>query len=448
MRRKLKKIKKTFGYKILLGFLVFLGIAILAALLMLTPVGNSIIKTVIESKMEKYVPGAEITYLDYGINNFSLAAKKGHNVVKVYGALFPLSAMFEGNIENLSELTPDYRGKMNLSGKLYTRNRNLVIDGMSFFANGYMNFKTELNNGVSLEAKGSDFDLKRLLYMAKIDYPWVEGKTDVTVNKRFNAPYKIKFQTTGEYRNKLDTTFKAVTTVNMKNRRDLKFTSDIDAGIGNILLNGYVTPQKWGYKFHVRELNLSKMKPVLLYPFKSTTDIEGVFDSSNGVLKFRGENFEGFEDSKIELTFKLNARKFFEYTGIDGLFKGDVSGTLKIKDSSGTFDIVSNNTQFLSTSFIKRLYRVTGIDLAHENIGKVFFKGYFNKRETVFDMLSTNQNISLSVKGGEFIYPDKFDIVLYLRKNNDVFKILITNSAIKVLEKRDFRDKNNEILVF
>jgi len=413
----------------------------------LTPIGSSVLKKVIESKIDKYIPGAEITYLDYGVNNFSLTAKKGHNIIKAYGANFPLNAMFEGNVENLSELSPYCQGKMNLSGKFYFDRDNFVVEGISFFANGYMNFKVKLNDNVSLQAKGSDFDLRKLLYIIKINYPWVDGKTDLQIDRKEKL-FNILFKTAGEYKHKIDTNFQAVTNVEMKHKNSLKFVSDIDSDIGKIVLNGKVNNDKWGYTFKATDINLIKLKPLLLYPFKETANIEGVYESSNDVLKFKGKNFEGFADSKIEITFKMNGDKFFKYLGILDLLKGKISGTIKINDKFGTFDIVSNDTSFLKNQFTKRLYHLIGIDLSKENTGKVFFKGYFDQNRVIFDMLSTNQNISLSVKKGKFVYPDKCNLVLYLRKNNNVFKILIKNETIKILEKRNFRERNNKILVF
>ncbi|ACM92697.1 hypothetical protein NAMH_1701 [Nautilia profundicola AmH] len=444
-----KKIyKKTLGYKLFLGFLIGIGVVILAVLLMLTPIGSGILKKVIESKIDRYIPGAEITYLDYGVNNFSLAAQKGHNIIKVYGAIFPLNAMFEGNVENLSELSPYYQGKMNLSGKIYIDRDDFVIEGMSFFANGYMNFKVKLNDDVSIHAKGSDFDLKKLLYILKIDYPWVEGKTDIQVNKEKNSLFNVEFKTIGEYKNRLDTEFKAITNVKMKNKKDLTFESNINADIGNIALNGQVQKDKWNYRFNAQNIDLLKLKPILLYPFHTYTNFTGVYESSNDVLKFKGKNFRGFADSRIEMTFKMDGKEFFDYIGVMQLLNGVISGTIKINEKFGTFDIVSNDTKFIKNSFTNKIRYLTGIDLSKENTGKVFFKGHFDKNQTVFDMLSTNQNISLSVKKGKFTYPDKYEIVLYLRKGNNVFKLLLKNGNIRVLEKRDFRERDNKILVF
>ncbi|GAB6074844.1 hypothetical protein [Nautilia lithotrophica] len=445
----LKKLyKKTLGYKLFLGFLIGIGAVILLILLMLTPIGSGVLKKVIESKIDRYIPGAEITYLDYGVNNFSLAAKKGHNIVKVYGAIFPLNAMFEGNIENLSELSPYYQGKMNLSGKIFIDRDDFVIEGMSFFANGYMNFKVKLNDKVSLQAKGSDFDLKRLLYILKINYHWVEGKTDIQIDKEKNSLFNVVFKTDGEYKKRVNTKFKAITNIKMKHKDNLNFDSEINSEIGIISLNGEVHNEKWGYKFKATNIDLLKLKPILLYPFKEITYFTGAYESSNDVLKFKGKNFEGFADSKIELTFKMNGKEFFKYLGILNILDGKISGTIKINDKFGTFDIVSNDTKFSKNNFTNRLKYLIGIDLSKENTGKVFFKGHFDKDRVIFDMLSTNQNISLSVKKGKFIYPDKYDIVLYLRKDNNVFKILLKNGIIKVLEKRDFRERDNKILVF
>jgi len=443
-----KLYKKTLGHKIFLGFIIGVIVVVCTVLLMLTPIGGGVIKKFIEMKIDKYIPGAEVTYLDYGVNNFSLALKKGHNIIKIYGEMFPLNAMYEGNIENLSEFSPYYQGKVALSGKLYTNKDKIIVEGMSFFANGYMNFKVALDDSVALDARGSDFDLPKILYMVKINYPWVDGKTDLFISKQKDGIFHIVAKTSGEYKRTLATGFKAVTEINMKHRNNLRFSSKISSGIGYFSISGISDDNRWKYSFTAEKIKLSKLKPVLLYPLHNTVDFQGSYDSSNDVLKFKGNGFEGFYDTKIELTFKMDARRFFSYIGMLQLLNGEISGTVKINDKFGTFDIVSNNTQFLNNWLIKRVYYLTGVDLSKEKTGKVFFKGYFDKNQAVFDMLSTNQNISISVKKGKFIYPDKYDMVIYLRKGNNVFKMLLKNGKIKMLEKRDFRERDNKILVF
>ena len=442
--------ENRWGYRFILGLLISIGAVILIVLLMLTPLGSGLLKKVIESEINGYIPGAEVTYLDYGINNFSLVVKKGHNEIKVYGAVFPLNAMFEGNIENLSEISHDYRGQMSVSGKIFTDKDGFIMDGMSFFADGYMNFKVKLNDNKieSLKAKGSDFDIKRLLYIVKINYPWVEGKTDIQINKKKDSLFNVLLRTDGIYTKKIKTGFKAVTNIKMKHKNNLIFDSEVNSKIGIIDLKGGLHNTKWEYKFKATNVDLLKLKPVLLYPFQKMVNLTGAYESPNDILKFKNKDFEGFENTKIELTFKMNSNEFFKYVGTSNIFKGKMSGTVKIDDKLGNFNIVSDDTKFYKNGFTERLKYLTGIDLSKEEIGKIFFKGYFDKNRVVFDMLSTNQNISLSIKKGKFVYPDKYHIVLYLRKANNIYKILLTNGTVKVLEKRNFRKTNNKILVF
>jgi len=440
--------KRKWWYKLLLVFLVGLGTLLLAGLLMLTPIGSGVIKKVIESKIDKYIPDAQITYLDYGVNTFSIVVKKGHNVLKIYGEMFPLSAMFEGTVEDLSEFSPNYRGKMNLSGKIYTDRENFVIDGMSFFANGYLNFVAKLDDCVSLHAKGSDFDIQQLLYMLKFNYPYIKGKTDIKIDKNSHEKFITIFKSSGEYSNKVKTDFKAITTVSMFHKDRFDFQSVIESGVGTIDLDGRYDNGSFNYKFHTYDLQLAKMKPVLLYPFNGKISLSGSYDSTNGVMKFKSKSFSGFYDEKIELTFNMDSEHFFNYIGIEKFLSGNISGTVRINDKTGTFDVVSNDSKFLNIPFIRKIRNITGIDLSREKTGKVFFKGYFDSKKTVFDMLSTNNHLSISIKKGAFVYPHTYRYMLYIRKDNRVYKISVNNGRLKVLERRDFRSTDNKVLVF
>jgi hypothetical protein len=441
-----KSYKKKLKSRLLLGFLAGTGLILLFVLFMVTPVGNVVLKKLIEIKIDRYIPGAKITYLDCGVDNFSMIAVKGHNTVKLYGALFPFNAMFEGNVENLGEFFPELRGKMNLSGKMYRNKKGFVIDGMSFFANGYMNFKVTVDDKTDFEADGSGFELKKILYMFKVNYPWVKGQTDIRISGH-NSVYKFLFNTSGEYDRRIKTDFKAVTDVTVKNGTE-EFSSKIKSGIGKISLNGNVSKGSWKFKFKVSDLDLSRLQPVLLYPFKEKTDMCGVYDSSEGMLKFRGNDFEGIAYPGIELTFNMNDGQFFEYIGLRQILEGNMSGTVKIYNNSGTFDIVGNNTRFIKTGLIKKIYSLTGVDLSKENTGKVFLKGMFDKNQTVFDMLSNNQNISISIKNGKFVYPNRCHIIVYLRKNGSMFKLLLDKDRVKILKKRNLKETDNKILVF
>ncbi len=442
-----RKYKKTVS-KVVLAVLVVLAFIILSGLIMLTPLGSSIIKSVLESKIDRYIPGVEVTYLDYGVNNFSVAAKKGHNTLKIYGVLFPLNAMYEGDIANVSELTPYFQGRMNLSGKVYIDRNEFAVEGMSFFANGYMNFKTYLNNdNIRLKAEGSEFDLQKLLYMLKIKYPSVSGKTDMSVEKS-KGVYTGEFKTAAHYNGRIKTDFTAFTVAKMKCMDNVAFNSQIKSGIGKIFIKGMLNTENWKYEFDAPDINISKLKPLLLYPFKGVVQLKGSYDSSNDIIKFKGRNFTGFYDSRLEANFNMDAKQFFEFMGVEQFLNGNISGTVKINDKSGTFDVVSGGTLFINSGFVRKIYYLTGVNLSKEEMGKVFFKGFFDAKKIVFDLLSTNQNVSISVKKGVFEYPDQYNVILYIRKNNDIYKLKITDKGIKLLEKREFRKQNNKILIF
>lgn len=440
--------KRKLKYKIVLG----LGITVLLILVgggvLLTPLGNGIIKKIIEDKIDKFIPGAEVPYLDYGINNFSLVVKKNSNIVKIYGTYFPINAMFDGNFEKIEEITSDLRGKMNVSGKIYKKQNIYHIDGVSFFAGGYLNFETFFQNGnYSFLGKGKEFELKRLLKMFYIDFPNIKGTTALNIRKE-NAFWNIDSEANGIFKRKINVKFNADSKIILKHKSDFVFKTTAKTDLGDFDLNGKVKHSSLECEFNISNLNLRKLKPLILFPLSGYVNIKGIYDSANNILKFKGKNFEGFVDESLEVTFKMNSKEFLKYLNITPVLKGNISGNVKIYDNKGEFDIVSDNSIFVKSRFVSEIYRLTGINLLNENKGKIFFKGNFNNDRVVFDMLCNDKGVSLNIKKGKYYYDGNYNFTVYLRNNNDIYKIFVHNNKYKILEKRILRDDDEKILVF
>jgi len=436
--------KKLFIFLLTLVVIVVAFVAFL-----LTPVGSNLLKEVLQSQINKYVPGVEVSYLDYGINNFKVILKKGNNELNVYGKMYPLKAVFDGKADDLSEISEYYRGKMKVSGKIYKENEEFVLNGKAFFAKSDMDFKLKLGkNYVDLHARGNNFDLKELMYMIKVDIPYVEGRSDIIINKSADSDFKIRFRSTGDYNGKIKTPFNALTKIIMKHRNDLEFESTVNTKITNINFKGKVLPQKVQYSFVTGKFDLKYLRPVIMYPFNITTKLEGSYDSSNDILKFQGDGFEGFKDKALVITFKLNDDKFFKYVNLPKLFDGEISGSIKISDGIGVFDMVNNNSAFVPNEFTQKIEKLTGVNLVNQHISKIFLKGYFNDKGMIYDMLCTNKKLFLSIKKGKFIYPNLYEMVLFLRNGNYVYKVLINNKEFKIIDKLLFKESNNKVLVF
>jgi len=439
--------KKFFKSKVNLVLTIVVGVIAVFLMLFLSPLGHKIAKNIIQSKVDKYLPNSKIVYLDYGINNFSLNIKYQKSILKIYGQMIPLNAMFETQIDNLSELLKDYRGSIGLNGKVYKEGRFLVFDGVASFAQSYLNFKAYLDKKLEkFNGSGSDFVISDIFYMTYINFPFIKGKTDIEVNKT-SSSFLITFNSHGFINKTIYTPFSAVTKVVMKSIKDLSYEVNLKTNLGHFFLKGKKVYNKWAYDFKTSDLDLKKLKPILLYPFATKIELLGSYESVDDIYKFKNRYLEGYKDGSIKISFKMPGNKFFEYLGIKEVFEGIVSGTISI-DKSGHFDAISNNSKFMPNFYTRKIKSLIGLDITKQQIGKIFLKGNFNKNRLTFDMLSSDKNITFSVKNGVLNYNGKFNFILYIREGNSVYKLKISNYSVKVLEKKDVKEVDEKVLVF
>ncbi len=442
--------KKIFKSKWSLFLTVIMGTIISVIVVLITPMGHNLVKNLIQLKVHKYLPNSKIVYLDYGINNFSLNIKYQKNILKIYGQMIPLNAMFESKIRNLQEILKDYRGKMNLNGKVYEEGGFLIFDGIASFAKSYLNFKVYLSDErlEKFNGSGNEFSIQDIFYMTYIDFPFIRGKTDMEINKTFSSPFLITFNSSGFINKKVSTDFSAITKIKMKNINDLDYEVNLKTDLGEFLLKGKKVYEKWAYDFKSDNLNLKKLKPVLLYPFAKKISLIGSYDSVDNIYKFKNEDFDGYKDGNIKISFKMSSNKFFEYLGFKRIFTGIVSGTLNISGNNGHFDIVSDNSVILSNFYTKKIKSLIGLDISGQKIGRVFMKGYFDNNHVNFDILSSDKNITFSVKNGIFDYKGRFDFILYIRQGSNVYKLRISNNKVDILEKKDVKEVDEKVMVF
>jgi hypothetical protein len=437
--------KRQKRIRILKAIAVFLLFICLLIGLSFTKIGNNLVKEILSSKINHYVNGVRITFLEYGINSFSINLKKDDNILKIYGELFPLNAMFEGNFDNISALTSEFRGKMQLNGRLYKAVNNYKADGTAYFASGNLNFKIGFKP-FDIVAQGDGFDIKKLLYMLKIRNDLVTGTTSLHIIRE-KSSYKIELNSAGNIPY-FDVAFKSFTKINAKNKRNFSFLSHITSDMGMADIEGYEKNGKLECDMEAKDVNLSYLKKFLIYPLKDLISFKGRYNSASGIFKFKSKDFEGFYDDHLEITFKLKSDKFFEYIGLKKLFDGIITGIVKINKTNGTFDLVSNNTKLLNNSILKKIYKLSGIDLNKENLSKVFFRGTFNNKYVSLDVLSTNDTISLNIKNGKYYYNGKYSFILFIRKNNNVYEFKISNGIVRLIKSSKFKQENNKVLVY
>lgn len=423
---------------------VFLFFLILISLFF-TRIGNNLVKQYLTDKIDKYAKGARVTFLDYGLNSFSLNIKQQENTFKLYGELFPLNAMFEGDLENISLLFPEYRGNMQLNGKIWKKDGIYNVKGTSYFAQGDLNFVLTLGK-FSIYASGEDFDISKLLYMLKINNSFIKGLTDLKINGTADT-YDIVLESKGEIPF-FNTEFKSFTKINAKNKNNFSFASHVVADMGTVDIKGYNSNKKCECSFKAKDVDLSYLKKFLIYPLHNKVNFDGRYNSLNGIFKFKSKNFEGFYDTHLELTFKMDSDKFFNYIGIKKFFKGIVTGIVKINKNRGYFDLVSDKSVLLKTTVIDKIRHLSGINLQKEKLSKIFFKGNFDNNGVVFDALSTNNIISVNIKQGKFNYNGNYDFILFIRKRGNIYKFKITNKSVKLLYKKTYSKNSDKILVY
>ena len=414
---------------------------------MLSSAGTSLVKSLLQSEVSEILPGTEITYLEYDLKNFSVIFRNGDNKLSIYGEYYPLNAIVEGDFKRLSGITEDLRGDIKFNGKVIKKNGSYLFNGLATFAGGILNYECTYDGGLYIKADGSDFDIKRLLYMLKMDFPYVYGITDMSIIK--NKDWIVTLKSKGEYKKDLQFLFKSFSKLYVKNRQNIKFLSNIKTDMADAYLKGDYKNSVFKFNYDLKDLNVSKLKKYTLYPLKGKIDLKGTFDGRDYILKFENAYIEGFrQKGKTEINFKMPGSMFFNYLNIQNFLGGIITGNLKIKQEKGSFDIIDTKVKFKKNFYTKKIYALTGVDLTRENVGNLFFKGFFDRNGVNFEMLSKSRDITLNIKNGYFGYDGNFKLLIFIRKKDTVFKLLLKNNNVKLLNKKIYNQYSDEILVF
>ena len=431
-------------------FLWILAALIVIGVVILTPIGKFIFKKFAEYEVNKYFPSTQIVYLDYGFNNFSVAFKNEDNKFKVFGQMLPLNAMYEGELNDVFKILKPYRGAFKINGVInsvldsLTINGNIVLTGTG----GVLQYQILKNKNImDVKATGVDLDAKKLFYMLGLNsVNNIDGKINIEVKKKIASPYlNVDMQMRGNF---YQYPIKMSGNVKFINRKQFDYTANVDTDISsNLDIVGKYNNGSWNLHYNIKGLNLKKLN--LIYPFEGKMDLKGSYNSANNILKFANDEIEGaYGDNTIELGFSLNSKKFFQYIGFKEIFKADISGTARIMSKSGSFEIMGKNMIFYKNNLIDKIYQFTGINLNKYTLNKAFIKGIFNANMVVFDFLSSDKRISISVTKGKYYYNGKYEFTIFIRKNKKVYKIYVDNKTVKLLEKKNLNERNEKILIY
>ncbi len=290
----------------LLGIVVlFVGVAYV---LLFTPLGNSIIKPIIETEIQKqiHIP-SKLKRFSVEMSNLDILLEiNPSNTIALKGTYSLLLQSFDinydvdaGELATLKQITgADIRGDLHLSGKVNGSKEKMLIDGHSNMADSKTTFSAVLKDFQPKSAKVNikDLKLQKLLYMIKqphygdalldldvvVDNADVENLQGIVKSRIKNGLLDSRYFTKA-YKFKLPmpkSTFHAVaTTILNNNSIDTKadiFSTLVDLHVKKVHFDMKDTTLKSDYKVKVD--NLDK-----LY-FVTKRHLKGSF-IANGELK-------------------------------------------------------------------------------------------------------------------------------------------------------------------
>jgi len=431
-------------YKIIIGLILTGIIGIL--LIYKSPLGGSLIKGYLLSKIS-FIRNFEVKSFSYSFNNFSVDFRREKNKISMFGSMFPFNAVYEAKLLNLELITPEFRGSVLSSGNVKDE-KGVNVSGNAIFADGYGEFNVNLGDVLNGYFKGNGFNLKELLYMLKIDFPYVNGESDFSIRFVKNL---LKTQYTlnkGKIRFKsLDIPFNATGKVLIMDRKNFDLDSDFVSSVGRGELSLSVKGGRLHYSGNVQKLNLAVLKSFTLYPFKDFTDISFRYSDNDNIFNFKSRDFEGYYDGKTYIQLKKQSlKRFFTLLGLKPFALGEVTGSITIDKNRGSFDLLFNNTRFLINRYVRYIRRTSGVNLAYKQT--VFVKGFFNKKYLVFNVLSKGSHFSFSIEKGKFFYDKKFRFYMTVVKKGTLYKYKVNNYGIRLMEIKVLDTTASDTLVY
>jgi len=430
-------------HTLILGF-----IGLFAAVIFLaykSPLGAGIIKSHIFSKVP-FFNRFEVKNFSYSFNNFSMELKKGNNTISVFGSLFPFNSVYEAKLLELGLITNEFRGSVLSSGNIKD-NDLLNISGNAIMADGFGEFSVDITNSIDGHFKGNGFNLKEILRMIKVDFPYLDGNVDLNI-KFINSIAQVIFDVKDAKFNfkNLNTPIGLNGKAIIMDRENFNLHTNFKSNVGE---GDFSVSKKGGFltlKGDVKDLKLLVLKNLTLYPFKSKADIKFDYSQTDGLLNFNSKTFEGYYHKKLYIQLKNQpTEEFFKYVDIKPLISGIVTGSITI-NKEGEFDILFNNSKFLKNRYIRYIERTAQINLSKPQT--IFIKGHFNKRYVKFNLLSKADKFSLGIDKGIYYYNKKFKFNLYVVKRGKFYKYRVTNKSIRLIKIKYLGTSSSETLVY
>jgi hypothetical protein len=412
-----------------------------------SPVGENLLKNYISSKLG-LLKNFQIEKFNYKWNSFSVILKKGSNYISIYGDIFPFDATYEAKFNNLEEISNEFRGSIESQGNINYENYT-IVSGNAIFADGYGDLKLQCNSSCVGIFNGKDFDIQKLLYMVKVNFPYLTGNNDlnIVVKKAVSDVY-VNFKGKFNYKDIIVLPSTAIL-ANLKIKNRNNFEMDLKNVSDNLILdlNYKKDPQKVVAKGKA-VVNLSAFRKILLYPFVGRDEIRFYYDSIGDILKFEAGSYKGYYDGKINIQLNnLNLIRFFRYINIPKFAEGYINGDIVIGKKEGVFNIIVNNCLLDNTKIIK--YISSKINRKISKLDVVFLKGEFDRNRVVFNILSKSKNLIVSIQNGVYFYNGKYRFnVEVIVDNNYKYVFSVSDKGIKLKKALRSYKVQQEILVY
>jgi hypothetical protein len=422
----MKKIKSLLTF--------FVGIVIILLFVAsFTPVGKNLIQFYIQKKVNYYFPSLRIKNFEIKYDDFSMLLIDEDAFYKVYGQLYPLDAILEGEMKKLVIGNKTIKEKVYLTGKIKYDN-NYFIKANTFFNKYNGNLEVNLTNKKIVYFETNNIDLNYFLTKIGKNIKNLDGQLSLYFLYE-NKQYKGKAIFKGKYFKKdlisdFDFSFKDFD--NLKLKGNVK-SSILQGDFSSIILKNNIT-----YHANFSKFDLSILD--LIYPFKEIVSLSLIRDNL-GIIKFKSDDFSGFKNKKINVTFNMSIDKFFRYLRLFNPFKkGDVLGELIIADR-GNFSFIIKDAKV--KDFILKNLKIN-----NNSFNKIFVKGYFNRKKVFFSLFTKNKIFNISIKGEIKIknLRPTFILTITLPKEKRYYKFI--GSKLIFIKKESLKKNNNKILVF
>jgi len=410
--------------------------------------GEKFVFSKIKDKI-KFINNMDVSYLKYNFNSFSLILQKGSNKIYMYGDLFPFNGIYEANLNNLEEITDDFRGSFISKGS-FKYSGYMGITGNAEFAGGYSNLRLQCLEKCIGILSGDEFNSSKLLYMTKIEIPHLKlnGKNNLNlVIKHTQTDGNIKYYGDVEYLGLLFKDVLANVVLDIKNRNnfnvkvyaknnDALVKLDINKKPDAVLINGNI------------KIKLQKLLPVTYFPLHSTRDFKIFYDYQQ-VLKFEDDGINGlYSDGKISININsLPSGEFFNMIGIKPFVRGKVNGSITV-GKNREYDFLISNARVLDNKLIRFLKRYLPRKI--NSLDVVLVKGTFDKNKTVFNLIAKNnsKNLLISIQNGVYFYNGNYRFRIEVMAGSNKYVFNVTNSKINIVKIIKNSTKKQEVLVY